>query len=65
MSPAPRGGVVPQSRRVMNLAHILRQNARRFGERPGLIWGERSWTWRDIDAAVSALAAGLAARGVV
>ena len=65
MSLSPRGGVQPQSRRVMNLAHILRQNARRFGGRPGLIWGEQAWTWRDIDAAVSALAAGLAARGIV
>ncbi len=32
---------------------------------PGFIWGERSWTWREIDAQVSALAAALAARGIV
>jgi len=61
---APRGGVVPMSRRVMNLAHMLTQNARRFPDRPGLIWGERSWSWAAIDAAVSALAAALAERGV-
>ena len=53
------------SRRVMNLAHMLTQNARRHGDRAGFIWGDRSWTWREIDAPVSALAAALAARGIV
>src|SRR6202048_4749447 len=62
---APSGGVTPMSRRVMNLAHLLTQNARRHGKRVGLVWGERSWTWREIDGLVSALAAALAARGIV
>src|SRR3954453_10729785 len=62
---APRGGISRMSRRVMNLAHMVTQNARRHGDRTGFIWGERSWTWREIDRAVSALAAALAARGVV
>src|SRR3990170_6374673 len=62
---APSGGVTPMSRRVMNLAHLVTQNARRHGDRTGLIWGDRSWTWREIDACVSALAAALAARGIV
>jgi len=53
------------SRRVMNLAYLLTQNARRHGERIGFVWGERTWTWREIDAEVSALAAALAARGIV
>jgi fatty-acyl-CoA synthase len=52
------------SRRVMNLAHMLTQNARRLPDRPGFIWADRSWTWRQIDAEVSALAAALAARGI-
>ncbi len=56
--------MTPVSRRVMNLAHLLTQNARRHGDRAGLIWGDRSWTWRDIDARVAALAAALAARGI-
>jgi fatty-acyl-CoA synthase len=60
----PPGGVARMSRRVMNLAHFLTQNARRYGERPGLIWGEQSWNWQQIDQAVSALAAALAARGI-
>ena len=63
--PVPRGGLARMSRRVMNLAHMLTQNARRHGGRPGFIWGDRSWTWREIDGHVSALAAGLAARGIV
>jgi fatty-acyl-CoA synthase len=62
-SPLP-GGVTPMSRRVMNLAHIVTQNGKRHGDRPAFIWGERSWSWAQIDAQVSALAAGLAARGV-
>jgi len=61
----PSGDVTPMSRRVMNLAHFLTQNARRHGERVGFIWGERAWTWREIDTGVSALAAALAARGIV
>ncbi|RDJ19757.1 acyl-CoA synthetase [Bosea caraganae] len=52
------------TRRVMNLGHIVTQNARRLTERPGFIWGERSWSWAEIEAQVSALAAGLAARGI-
>lgn len=59
-----RGGIVPQTRRVMNLAHVLTQNARRFPDHPGLIWREQSWSWRAIDQAVSALAAALGARGL-
>ena len=48
---APPGGVARMSRRVMNLAHLLTQNARRHGDRIGFIWGERTWTWREIDGA--------------
>jgi len=58
------GGVTPISRRVMNLAHLVTQNARRHGDRIGFIWGDKSWTWREIDAGVSVLAAALAARGI-
>src|SRR4029453_10371518 len=52
------------SNRVMNLAYMLTQNARRHGERMGFIWGDRSFTWREIEAKVSALAAALEARGI-
>ncbi|WGS17219.1 MULTISPECIES: acyl-CoA synthetase [unclassified Bradyrhizobium] len=62
---APRGGIARVSRRVMNLAYILTQNARRHVDRPGFIWNEKVWSWRHIDQNVSALAAALAARGIV
>jgi fatty-acyl-CoA synthase len=62
---APQGGIVRMSRRVMNLAHLVTQNARRHSDRAGFIWGDRSWSWREIDRHVSALAAALAARGIV
>ena len=53
------------SRRVMNLAHLVSQNALRHRNHVGFIWGDRSWTWREIHDRVSALAAALAARGIV
>src|SRR5882757_7938732 len=63
-SAAPRGGLARMSRRVMNLGYLPTQNARRHGDRTGFVWGERSWTWREIDAAASALAAAFSARGI-
>jgi len=60
----PLGSQARMSRRVMNLAHMLTQNARRHANRAGFIWADGSWTWREIDAQVSALAAALAARGI-
>ena len=59
----PAGGVAPVTRRVMNLSHFLTRNARRLPDHPGLIWGERTWTWREMEARVTAMAAALAARG--
>lgn len=60
----PVGGLAPVTTRVMNLAHFLTRNARRFGDRPGLIWGERQWSWGELDAATHALCTALAARGI-
>ena len=53
------------SRRVMNLAHLLTQNARRHGDRTGFIWGDRVLDLARDRRQVSALAAALAARGIV
>lgn len=64
MTGIPIGGVSRQSQRVMNLAHVITQNARRFPALPGLIWGEQTWSWREIDVEVSAFAQALAARGI-
>jgi fatty-acyl-CoA synthase len=48
----------------MNLSHVLRQAARRHATGIGFVWGERTWTWADLDARVDAMAAALAARGI-
>lgn len=61
---APAGGVVPMTRRVMNLAHIVTQNARRLPAHPAFIWGEKTLDWAEMETQVSALAAGLRARGI-
>ena len=53
----------PVSRGAMNLAYLVTQNARRFPERTALVWRERSWTWSEFDARVSALAAALLESG--
>jgi hypothetical protein len=36
----PKGGIAPCSRRVMNLAHFLRQSAKRYPDAVGLVSGE-------------------------
>lgn len=64
MSPAPQGGFPRASRRVMNLAHILRQSARRFPGHIGFVEGDKEVTWAQMDARVDAMAAELAARGL-
>ena len=60
---APKGGLAPVSRRVMNLSHFLRQSARRHGAEIGLVHGGARWTWAQLDRRVDAAAAGLAALG--
>jgi fatty-acyl-CoA synthase len=60
----PKGGVARVSRRVMNLAHFLRQSAKRYAGEIGLVCGESIWSWAELDRSVDALAAALAARGV-
>ena len=49
---------------VMNLGELIAQSARLFPNRPGLIQGERSWTWRDLDERVNAMACALSALGI-
>src|SRR3954454_21241234 len=62
--PDPKGGVAPVSKRVMNLSHFVRHAARRYGQEIGLVWGDATWTWAEIDRRVDAMAAALAAKGV-
>jgi fatty-acyl-CoA synthase len=49
---------------VMNLGHLLTDTARRFPDLPGLIRGERVWSWAEINRRVDAMAASLRARGI-
>ncbi len=60
----PAGGVAPISRRVMNLAHFVRQNGRRLGNEVGFVWRGQTWTWAEMDRRIDAMAAALLARGV-
>lgn len=48
--------ITPVSTRVMNLAHFADQTAMRHPERPGFIWGDQSWSWKQINARVNAMA---------
>ncbi|HVY17964.1 MAG TPA: acyl-CoA synthetase [Rhodopila sp.] len=47
-----------------NLAHLLLQAARRFPDRPAIVWRERVWTWADFRGRVQAAAGALLAEGV-
>ncbi|MBY0333951.1 MAG: AMP-binding protein [Acetobacteraceae bacterium] len=49
---------------AMNLGRLLTGTARRVPDHLALVWGERQWTWRELDARVDRLAAALRARGV-
>ncbi len=49
---------------VTNLSSLLAQTAALFPDRPGLIQGERAWTWREINARVDALVQGLRVLGL-
>jgi long-chain acyl-CoA synthetase len=48
-----------------NFADVLRDTARRHGERPALVDGDRRLTWSELDAAVDEAAQGFAAAGLV
>ena len=61
---APKGGIAPCTRRVMNLSHVLRQAARRFPEAIGFVHGAQEVTWAEMEARVNAMAAGLLAGGL-
>src|ERR1700733_3212630 len=60
----PKGGVAPSAKRAMNLAQFLRQTAKRRAGEIALVWGERRWTWAELDRRVNAMAVALAARGI-
>ncbi|MEI4484815.1 acyl-CoA synthetase [Frigidibacter sp. MR17.14] len=58
----PAGGLAPSSTRVMNLSRFVTQAARRLPDEIALVWGDRTWSWREFDARIDALAAALQSR---
>ncbi|MCO5731399.1 acyl-CoA synthetase [Rhizobium sp. SSA_523] len=58
----PRGGVRPATTRVMNLAHFLTQAARRQPHEIGFVWGDRQWSWLEMEQRVDAMAHALSTR---
>ncbi|MEH0073029.1 acyl-CoA synthetase [Pannonibacter sp. Pt2] len=49
------GGVAPATTRVMNLSQFLTQAARRHPDAIGFVWGERHWTWAQMEARAEAM----------
>ncbi len=56
--------MIPPALRRQTLADLLRRTAARFPDKPGILCGDVCWTWREFDAVVGRLAAGLAGEGV-
>jgi len=54
----------PATKRVMNLSHFLLQQSRRQGKETALVWGEKSWSWAELNARVDAMANALKKIGV-
>lgn len=50
---------MPVSTRVMNLSQFLTDSARRHADDIGLVWGDVSWTWDQIETRSTAFAAAL------
>lgn len=49
---------------AMNLGRLLTQTARRLPDHVALAWGDRSWSFAELDARVDRLCAALRARGI-
>ena len=56
----PLAALIPTA----NLASLLIQTARRFPDRPAIVWRDTTWTWEAFRDRVQAAAGALAARGV-
>jgi fatty-acyl-CoA synthase len=35
------------SNRVANLAHFLTRNAKRWPDRPAIVWEDQTWSWQE------------------
>lgn len=60
MNWATESSIEPVSKRVMNLSHFVTQAARRFPEKIAFVWGDKCWTWREIDRRIGAMSCALA-----
>ena len=49
---------------IQNFGRLLAHSAARDPQGTALVWGERRWSWRELDDRVDALCAGLRAAGV-
>src|SRR5687767_15214879 len=49
---------------VMNLGHFLTSAARRLPDLPGLVQGDRVWTWSELNRRVDSAVLALRARGI-
>jgi fatty-acyl-CoA synthase len=64
MPPDNLAGMPQGLAQVMNLGNLLTQTARKYPASPGLIQGEKTHTWQQINARVDALAQHLQSLGV-
>jgi fatty-acyl-CoA synthase len=48
----------------MKLSTLLSQSFQRHAARTALCYGERTWTYRELEGAIDALSSGLVARGI-
>ncbi|MEQ6900444.1 AMP-binding protein [Nocardioides sp. YIM 152588] len=62
--PAPRRALPSITQRTSNLASLLRQTAARLPEGTALVRGDVTWSWRELDGRVDALAAALLEAGI-
>ncbi|HJP73198.1 MAG TPA: AMP-binding protein, partial [Pseudonocardiaceae bacterium] len=60
----PPGTPQPGAQRAANLSCALTTAARRLPDATAVVHGDTRWTWSELDARVSALAAAMADRGV-
>lgn len=49
-------GILPVSTRVMNLSQFLTDSARRHPQQVGFVWGDRTWSWAEMEARSEAFA---------
>ena len=63
-APGPKGGLRPITRRVMNLAHFMRQTPAATPDEIAFVHGDAVLTWAALDRRIDGPATALAARGV-